>query len=163
MAATCVELATRDPIGTRRLIRIEKHRSAVMDDIVELTVIEIKALSRLHDLGVRFDLFNADNRLIFYDWIRRSKSRAGRAVAEKFIMTNEEKVFLLLGKEFLHDDVVPFKDYGRHLGEAVIDSVVEWRFEAGTVGITSNKATRQQPSPKRWIPPDNPLRRAPVV
>jgi len=158
MAATDVELATRDPIGTRRLIRIEKHRSAIVENIIELTVIEIKALSRLQDLGVRFDLFDADNGLIFYDWIRRSESRAGCAVAKKFIMTNEEKVFLLLGKEFLDDDVVPFKDRGRYFGEAVIDSVVEWRFEAGTVGITSNKTMRQQPSPKRWVSLDNPFR-----
>jgi len=52
MAATDVELATSDSIGARRLIRIEKDRSAIVDDIVELTVIEIKALSRPHDLGV---------------------------------------------------------------------------------------------------------------
>src|SRR5438270_2997923 len=163
MAATCVELATRDPIGARRLIRIEKHRSAIVENIIELTVIEIKALSRLHDLRVRFDLFYAHKRLIFYDWIRRSESRAGRAVAKKFIMTNEEKVLLLLGKKFLHDHVVAFKDHRRHLGEAVIDFVVEWRFEPGTIGIISINATKQQPSPKRWIPPDNPLRRASVV
>jgi hypothetical protein len=78
-------------------------------------------------------------------------------------MTNEEKVSLLLGKEFLHDDVVPFKDQGRQPGEAVIDSVVEWRFEPGTISIILNKATRRQSSPKRWIPPHDPFRRASVV
>ena len=52
MAATGVELATRDPIGARRLIRIEKYRFAIVENIIELTVIEIKALSRPHDLGV---------------------------------------------------------------------------------------------------------------
>jgi hypothetical protein len=105
MAATDVELATRDAIGARRLICIEKHRSAVVDDIVELTVIEIKALSRLHDLGVRVDLFDADNRLILDERIQGGKPGAGSAVAKKLVVTNEENVFLLLGKEFLHDDV----------------------------------------------------------
>src|SRR2546423_8014916 len=102
MAATDVELATRNPIGAGRLIRIEKHRSAVMDDIVELTVIEIKALACLHYLGVRFDLFDADNRLIFDERIQGGKPGAGSAVAKKFIMTNEEKILLLLRKELLH-------------------------------------------------------------
>jgi hypothetical protein len=134
-----------------------------MDYIVELTVIEIKALSRLHDFGVRFDIFDADNRLIFDNRIQGGKPGAGSAVAKKLVMTNEEKVSLLLGKEFLHDDVVPFKDQGRQPGEAVIDSVVEWRFEPGTISIILNKATRRQSSPKRCIPPHDRFRTASVV
>ena len=117
----------------------------------------------MHDLWVGVDLFDADDRLIFDDRIQGAKPGAGSAVAKKFIITNEEKVLLLLGKEFLHDDVVPFKDHGRHLGEAVIDSVIEWGFETGIIGSISNETTRQQPLPTRWIPFQDLLGRASVV
>ena len=80
-----------------------------MENIIELAVIEIEAFSRLHDLWVRVDLLDADNRLIFDDRIPGSEASAGRAVAKKLIMTNEKKILLFLGKEFLYYDVILLK------------------------------------------------------
>ena len=155
VAATGVKAGARDLVGPRCLVGIEQHRSAVMEDIVELTVIEIEALSRLHDFGVRFDLFDADDSLIFDDRTRGGEPSTSRPVAKKFVMTNEEKVLLFLGKELFYDDVVPLKVRSRYLCQAVVDSVVEGRSEAGTVGIISNKGTKLPP--RRWIPFQNPV------
>src|SRR5438552_12228243 len=96
-----------------------------MDDIVELAVIKIEALSHLHDLGVWVDLVDVVDCLIFDDRIHGCKPGAGRAVAKKLIMANKEKVFLSLWKKLFHDEVVPLKVGARHLGDAVVNSVIE--------------------------------------